>query len=167
MFQNCSSLTAAPSLPASSLADYCYYAMFYGCSSLIDAPLLPAAQLSNNCYSQMFYNCRQLSYINAKMSEWTPANATTNWVNGVAQTGTFACRPALSIIYGVNNIPVGWSIAQPLTFYAIEAGSTVKMASSSGSAPSVSLEYSIDGETWNVFNVDASPLILQNVGDYV
>ena len=35
MFYNCTSLTQAPSLPATTLVANCYYAMFYGCTSLI------------------------------------------------------------------------------------------------------------------------------------
>lgn len=34
MFYGCTSLTAAPSLPATTLASHCYYAMFYGCTKI-------------------------------------------------------------------------------------------------------------------------------------
>ena len=34
MFQGCTSLTQAPALPATTLADYCYFSMFQGCTSL-------------------------------------------------------------------------------------------------------------------------------------
>ena len=34
MFRNCTSLTQAPALPATTLADSCYYSMFDGCTSL-------------------------------------------------------------------------------------------------------------------------------------
>jgi hypothetical protein len=34
MFEGCSSLTTAPELPATSLANYCYWRMFENCSSL-------------------------------------------------------------------------------------------------------------------------------------
>ena len=50
MFSNCTSLTSAPSLPATTLADYCYEDMFYGCTSLTTAPSLPATTLATNCY---------------------------------------------------------------------------------------------------------------------
>jgi len=42
MFSDCTSLTTAPSLPATTLTDYCYYYMFKGCTSLTTAPQLPA-----------------------------------------------------------------------------------------------------------------------------
>ena len=49
MFQFCESLTQAPELPATTLADYCYSGMFYGCSSLIQAPELKATTLVSGC----------------------------------------------------------------------------------------------------------------------
>ena len=54
MFYNCSSLTQAPELPATTLASNCYYYMFYNCSSLTQAPELPAMTLASDCYSGMF-----------------------------------------------------------------------------------------------------------------
>ena len=60
MFWNCDSLTSAPSLPATTLADSCYSVMFYGCDSLTSAPKLPAATLANYCYSGMFEYCTKL-----------------------------------------------------------------------------------------------------------
>lgn len=60
MFQGCTSLVTAPSLPATTLAESCYYYMFYGCSSLVEAPALPATTLATNCYSGMFRGCTSL-----------------------------------------------------------------------------------------------------------
>ena len=34
MFKDCTSLTQIPALPATTLAEYCYYVMFNGCTSL-------------------------------------------------------------------------------------------------------------------------------------
>ena len=42
MFRDCTSLTQAPALPATTLADYCYDNMFNGCTSLTPAAALPA-----------------------------------------------------------------------------------------------------------------------------
>ena len=61
MFYGCTSLTAAPSLPATTLANYCYYYMFRGCTSLTAAPSLPATTLANYCYSYMFRGCTSLT----------------------------------------------------------------------------------------------------------
>ena len=49
MFQDCTSLTQAPVLPATTLANYCYSYMFRGCTSLTQAPVLSATTLANNC----------------------------------------------------------------------------------------------------------------------
>ena len=60
MFRGCTSLTAAPSLPATTLANSCYSSMFSGCTSLTAAPSLPATTLAINCYSSMFFGCTNL-----------------------------------------------------------------------------------------------------------
>ena len=61
LFCNCSQLTSAPKLPATTLAKVCYYKMFYGCGNLTSAPELPATTLAEGCYAEMFYNCSQLT----------------------------------------------------------------------------------------------------------
>ena len=61
MFYNCTSLTTAPELPATTLASFCYYSMFYGCTSLTTAPALPAITLKDLCYRGMFYGCTSLT----------------------------------------------------------------------------------------------------------
>ena len=60
LFENSSVLTSAPELPATKLADYCYYSMFNGCTKLTSAPVLPATKLAGSCYCEMFYNCTSL-----------------------------------------------------------------------------------------------------------
>lgn len=61
MFVSCKSLTVAPELPATTLSPYCYDSMFYSCSALTTAPELPATELADNCYLKMFYNCTSLT----------------------------------------------------------------------------------------------------------
>ena len=60
LFENCSVLTSAPELPATSLADNCYYCMFSGCTNLKTAPELPAKALAFQCYTGMFSMCTNL-----------------------------------------------------------------------------------------------------------
>ena len=62
MFEGCTSLVNAPALPATDLTggDQCYTAMFKGCTSLITAPALPAATLDQWCYMEMFSGCTSL-----------------------------------------------------------------------------------------------------------
>lgn len=61
IFQGCTSLTTAPELPATTLAQSCYESMFDNCTSLMQAPELPATTIATNCYSRMFYNCFSLT----------------------------------------------------------------------------------------------------------
>ena len=60
MFSYCKKLTAAPKLPATTLADYCYQEMFIGCEELSSAPELNAETVNDGSYQQMFANCTNL-----------------------------------------------------------------------------------------------------------
>ncbi|MCR5725220.1 MAG: hypothetical protein K6G80_09070 [Treponema sp.] len=61
MFADCTGLTAAPALPATTLASRCYMYMFYGCTGLTSAPALPATTLAAHCYVNMFRDCTSLT----------------------------------------------------------------------------------------------------------
>ena len=63
LFDNCTVLTSAPDLPATTLADNCYSNMFWRCSSLTTAPELPAKTLAKDCYSSMFGECTNLKSV--------------------------------------------------------------------------------------------------------
>ena len=55
MFSGCTSLTQAPALPATTLAENCYFRMLQDCTSLTKAPSeLPATTLAPSCYRFMF-----------------------------------------------------------------------------------------------------------------
>ena len=60
LFENCSVLTSAPELPATSLAYNCYLGMFSGCTNLKTAPKLPAKASRLLCYVGMFSGCTNL-----------------------------------------------------------------------------------------------------------
>ena len=77
MFRDCTSLTTAPELPATILADDCYSGMLRDCTSLTQAPELPATTLARNCYVYMFDNCPLFSTVKMKAS-----------MNGVYDTST-------------------------------------------------------------------------------
>ena len=142
LFQNCSSLTTAPELPATTLADRCYIRMFFGCTSLTQAPsTLPAekaeiqsyAQMFLNCTSlttapemlvtsfngqslvSMFYGCSSLQQIKVHFKSWPTSTDLRTWVNGVSPTGTFICPAELPDVRGANNIPEGWTKQDLLT----------------------------------------------------
>ena len=61
MFNGCTSLTVAPELPATTLSGRCYWSMFSGCTSLTAAPELPATALKPECYHRMFFGCSSLT----------------------------------------------------------------------------------------------------------
>ena len=61
MFYDCDSLTAAPELPATALADSCYAYMFAYCDRLVYVPDLEAKQLTEKCYNRMFFDCSKLT----------------------------------------------------------------------------------------------------------
>ena len=60
LFLDCTSLTVAPKLPATTLTNWCYQDMFRRCSSLTACPSLPATTLSDSCYYEMFSQCTSL-----------------------------------------------------------------------------------------------------------
>ena len=62
LFSNCSVLTSAPQLPATTLASECYSYMFSGCTNLKSAPALPAKTLAYSCYSYMFNKCTSIEF---------------------------------------------------------------------------------------------------------
>ena len=61
LFYGCTALTSAPDLPATTLANECYYGMFTDCTSLASAPELKATTLKDKCYNRMFFNCTSLT----------------------------------------------------------------------------------------------------------
>ena len=111
MFNGCTSLTSAPILPATTLANFCYHGMFESCTSLTSAPELPATTLVNGCYSGMFRGCTNLDYIKAMFTTAPSTTYTSNWVDGVAATGTFVKNSVATWnVTGVNGIPTGWTV---------------------------------------------------------
>ena len=74
MFENCTSLSTTPTLPAMILAVDCYNSMFFGCTSLTTAPALPATTLALDCYNSMFFGCTSLVSVPSNL---LPATALT------------------------------------------------------------------------------------------
>ena len=60
MFANCTSLTTAPELPATTLATSCYAWMFGNCTGLTSAPEFPATTLAYGCYQYTLYGTNVL-----------------------------------------------------------------------------------------------------------
>lgn len=111
MFNGCTNLTSAPSLPWTTLADYCFQGMFYNCSSLKTAPTLRARTLKKYCYQNMFRGCSKLNYVKCLATTISASNCVSNWLNGVASSGTFVKYTGMSSWgSGASGIPSGWTI---------------------------------------------------------
>lgn len=78
MFQDCTSLTTAPALNATTLVHGCYQNMFQGCTSLSTPPALPATDLTggDQCYTAMFKGCTSLTTLPAN---YLPATTLDAW----------------------------------------------------------------------------------------
>lgn len=114
MFQGCSSLTEAPELPATTLASQCYQSMFSYCTSLTTSPELPATTLVQSCYSYMFKGCTNLNHITmlaTDIPEMIANECMYTWVEGVASNGVFVKHPDMHTIENSpSGIPVGWTV---------------------------------------------------------
>lgn len=126
MFNGCTGLTQAPQLPATTLNTGCYAYMFQGCTSLVTAPYLPATSLGSSNYLYMFKNCSLLNYIKADFGG-KPTYCTTDWVSGVAASGTFIKSPNLEAFYPESpnlsspiNVPYAWTIYSSFTVKSID-----------------------------------------------
>ena len=81
MFSGCSELTTAPTLPAETLASFCYQGMFSGCSALTTAPELPAETLADGCYMEMFSYCSSLSSVTMLATDVSAEMCLENWLD--------------------------------------------------------------------------------------
>ena len=97
MFQDCTSLTTAPSLPATTLAILCYSSMFYGCTSLTAAPSLPATTLANYCYYYMFQGCTSLTTATALPATTLANNCYSSMFRGCTSLTAAPSLPATTL----------------------------------------------------------------------
>jgi surface protein len=84
--------------------------MFQDCTALTQAPALPATSLATYCYADMFKGCSSLNSINVNISAWNPTDATKYWVTNVSSSGTFTCPEVLPQSFGHDRIPDGWTV---------------------------------------------------------
>lgn len=110
MFQDCTSLTQAPELPATTLTHGVYQNMFQGCTSLTTAPVLPAAVVADGAYYRMFYGCTSLNYMKCLATDISAEMATLEWLDGVAATGTFVKAEITDYPRNESGIPEGWTV---------------------------------------------------------
>ena len=114
MFSDCTSLTQAPNLPATTLADSCYNYMFSDCTSLTQAPNLPATTLANSCYNGMFRSCTSLKFSSTQSDEYTQEYRIPSFGDGVEAVnslfemftstgGTFTKKPEINTTYYLSS----------------------------------------------------------------
>lgn len=179
MFWDCTGLTTAPSiLPATgTLPGSCYSHMFQGCTSLTTAPILPAEDQGSFAYGEMFRGCSNLNYVKC-LSQNT--NNTRDWLNGVAETGTFVKDANTTWQRGPSAIPVGWWVedddpgysAMPLTFEFLDNGTLFFKSEYNGQAAGQlplyrTIQYSLNGGDWSSItsSVDQGTPIAVQAGD--
>ena len=104
-------------LPSTTLNIYCYSSMFWNCTGLVKAPQLPATTLAENCYLGMFKGCISLDNIKCLATDISASNCTSNWVDGVASTGTFVKAASMtSWTTGTSGIPTGWTVINAVSY---------------------------------------------------
>lgn len=114
MFANCTSLTEAPTLPATTLAADCYSYMFAGCTSLIKIPALPATTLAKSCYFYMFEGCTSLKLSTTRTDKYIQKYRIPSSGDGVTASnaleymfrstgGTFTGTPEINTTYYLSS----------------------------------------------------------------
>jgi len=82
--------------------------MFSNCTSLTTAPALPATTLATYCYAYMFSNCISLNSITCYATTISASNALTSWVSNVAVEATFTTLESTAWTTRISGIPSGW-----------------------------------------------------------
>lgn len=109
LFSGCTSLTKASIFSETTFYNYSYLEMFKGCTNLTEIQLPFSKLYGTKSLSAIFEGCSSLNKIEVNFINWGN-NYTTNWVNGVAQSGTFIKPIDLPEEYGVDRIPQGWTV---------------------------------------------------------
>lgn len=109
MFYQCKNLVLPPKINISNLGYAICESMFQNCTSLTTTPELKAGTLVGNCYKNMFAGCRSLNNVKCLATDISASDCTTNWLNGVAASGTFITQSSTSWTTGSSGIPSGWN----------------------------------------------------------
>lgn len=117
LFLNCTSLTSAPELPATTITNNCYYSMFNWCTNLETLPELPATTLNNYCYNSMFRNCSKIKLSTTQTWEYQTTYTIPSWWSWTVGTNslanmftytwwTFTWTPSINTTYYTSNTVV-------------------------------------------------------------
>ena len=96
------------------MADSCYNHMFSDCTSLTQAPNLPATTLANSCYNGMFRSCTSLKFSSTQSDEYTQEYRIPSFGDGVEAVnslfemftstgGTFTKKPEINTTYYLSS----------------------------------------------------------------
>ena len=112
MFYNCTSLTTPPELPAMILAKRCYAYMFHNCKSLTTSPELAAKTLVESCYVAMFWYCSKLEKITMLATDINAYDCLSSWTRDVSPSGIFIKAADMKSLSnrGESGIPSGWTV---------------------------------------------------------
>lgn len=118
MYEGCTGLTYAPAVHSRTSYEGLCYQMFKGCTSLQHASVWFESLATTCCY-QMFQGCTALNHVNAGFMAWN-GNATYQWLDNTAPTGTFIGVASLDTTKSSSTVPTGWIFqghGDYLTFY--------------------------------------------------
>ena len=95
----------------STLFNDCYRSMFQNCTSLTTAPELPATTLASYCYQSMFQGCSNINYIKCLAIDISASDCTSLWVYGVSSSGLFVKNSNTeNWERGNHGIPKNWTV---------------------------------------------------------
>ena len=120
MFKGCTDLRTAPALPATTLASFSYQGMFSGCTALETAPALTAKTLADYCYSEMFSGCTALSRVTMLATDVSATDCLKDWLSSNA--GIIASTRTLTVASGaytsiVSYLPDNWKSGSATIYY--------------------------------------------------
>ena len=94
----------------------CYLEMFSNCTALTIAPVLPATTLETTCYASMFSGCSSLRYIKCLATDISANECTIGWCGNsnyhqFSTSGTFVRDASMTgWTTGKDGIPSGWTV---------------------------------------------------------
>lgn len=187
LFKNCTTLIDASELSLPKMTNKsCYEGMFYGCTLLTTSPTLISKTLTEDCYKDMFYGCSSLNNIKCYNVEDISEYVSSDWVNGVAATGTFYinCKGDWDETNKASHIPENWTInndynGYDLKYFTIDIlndgvftfGPVSEQTNNTGYAyypEDFTVDYSINDDEWVSIVVPTSGITLNvSTGDKI
>ena len=167
MFYECTSLATPPDLSSiTTVGTEGMFKMFNGCTALTTPPdLSNITSVGTQGMYQMFYGCTALTKAYAPTIKWDTSK-TENWLYNVAASGTLYANSSIISSIPTSNVsgcPSGWTKEsyEPhespdyLCFTDVSGSENTltleKNNSTSGTAPTVNLEYSTDKVNWTTW----------------